>query len=157
MPSERGDCFRFRLYSDKWDEVGEYETFVPNWSHGDEFLFNDGRRFRILVVVGINDDVGVFDALWKVEPVASRRDASPLLRQDGAVAPRAAASDLLARLVGAYASLVGLPQEMEVELVQTVSEAGFVYVPEDALGTPYTGNHRRFVGSTWWKRFFEYI
>ena len=50
-----------------------------------------------------------------------------------------------------------LPEEVEAELVRTVSEAGFVYVPEEALGTPYSGSHRRFGGSTWWNRFFEYV
>jgi hypothetical protein len=50
-----------------------------------------------------------------------------------------------------------LPEELEAELVQAVSEAGFVYVSEQALGAPYTGTHRRFVGSTWWNRFFEYV
>jgi hypothetical protein len=39
----------------------------PSWrSHGDGVLLGDGRRFRI---VGIDRDVGVFNALWKVEPV----------------------------------------------------------------------------------------
>jgi hypothetical protein len=28
-----------------------------------------GRRFRIVGIVGVPDDVGVFNALWKVEPV----------------------------------------------------------------------------------------
>jgi hypothetical protein len=69
MTSEHGHGFRFRLFSDDWDELGEYETIVPNWSHGDEFLLGDGRRFRIVGIVGIDDDVGVFNALWKVEPV----------------------------------------------------------------------------------------
>jgi hypothetical protein len=60
---------RFRQFSDDWNELGEYETVVPNCSHGDEVLLADGRRFRIVGIVGIDDDVGVFNALWKVEPV----------------------------------------------------------------------------------------
>ena len=36
---------------------------------GDEFTTGDGRRFRILGIVPVDDDVGVFNALWKVEPV----------------------------------------------------------------------------------------
>jgi hypothetical protein len=28
-----------------------------------------GRRFRILGIVPVPDDVGVFNAFWKVEPV----------------------------------------------------------------------------------------
>ena len=35
---------------------------------GDEFTTGDGRRFRILGIVPVDDDVGVFNALWKVEP-----------------------------------------------------------------------------------------
>jgi hypothetical protein len=62
--------FRFRLYSDEMDEIGEFETVVPNWSRGDEFTTGDGRRFRILGIVPVDDDVGVFNALWKVERVS---------------------------------------------------------------------------------------
>jgi hypothetical protein len=71
--------FRFRLYSPEWDELGEFETIVPNWSQGDEFLMGDGRRFRIVGIVPVPDDVGVFNAFWKVEaaqppgPSRSRR------------------------------------------------------------------------------------
>jgi hypothetical protein len=50
-----------------------------------------------------------------------------------------------------------LPEHVEAELVRTVSDAGFFYVPEEALSAPYTGTHRRFVGSTWWARFFDYV
>jgi hypothetical protein len=62
--------FRFRLYSDDWDELGEFETVVPNWSTGDEFTTGDGRRFRIVGIVGVPDDVGIYNALWKVESVS---------------------------------------------------------------------------------------
>jgi hypothetical protein len=61
--------FRFRLYSHDWDELGEFETVVPNWSVSDEFMIGDGRRFRILGIVPVDNAVGVFNALWKVEPV----------------------------------------------------------------------------------------
>jgi hypothetical protein len=61
--------FRFRLYSNESDEVGEFETIVPNWSQGDEFLMGDGRRFRIVRILPAPDDVGVFNAFWKVEPI----------------------------------------------------------------------------------------
>jgi hypothetical protein len=50
------------------DELGEFETIVPNWSLGDEFLTGDGRRFRIVGIVGVLDDAGVFNAFWKVRP-----------------------------------------------------------------------------------------
>jgi hypothetical protein len=61
--------FRFRLFADDWDELGEFETVVPNWSKGDEFLIGDGSRFRIIGIVPVPDDLGVFNAFWKVEAV----------------------------------------------------------------------------------------
>ena len=63
--------FRFRLYSDDWDGLGESETIVTNWSTGDEFLTGDGRRFRIVGIIPVDDDVGVFNAIWRVEPVTA--------------------------------------------------------------------------------------
>jgi hypothetical protein len=62
--------FRFRLYSEAWDELGEFTTAVPNWSRGDQFTTGDGRRFRIVGIVGVPDDVGIYNALWKVESVS---------------------------------------------------------------------------------------
>jgi hypothetical protein len=62
--------FRFRFYSDDWEELGVIETIVPNWSKGDEFMTGDGRRFRIVGIVPVPDDLGVFNALWKVELVS---------------------------------------------------------------------------------------
>ena len=65
----RASGFRFRLYDDEMAELGEFETVIPNWSVSDEFLTGDGRRFRILGIVGVPDDVGIYNALWKVESV----------------------------------------------------------------------------------------
>jgi hypothetical protein len=62
MSVEYVSGFRFRLYSEEWDELGGYESIVPNWSHGGEFVLGDGRRFRIIGIVGMDDDVGVFNA-----------------------------------------------------------------------------------------------
>jgi hypothetical protein len=67
--ARRVSGFRFRLYSDDQDELGEFVTAVPNWSQGDEFMTGDGRRFRIVGIVPVDDDVGVYNSLWKVEPV----------------------------------------------------------------------------------------
>jgi hypothetical protein len=67
--ARRVSGFRFRLYSDDWDELGEFETVVPNWTAGDEFTTGDGRRFRIVGIVRVSGDLGVYNALWKVEPV----------------------------------------------------------------------------------------
>jgi hypothetical protein len=58
--------FRFCLYSAEMDELGEFETIVPNWSNGDEFTTGDGRRFRIIGIVPVDDDVGGRTALYLV-------------------------------------------------------------------------------------------
>jgi hypothetical protein len=67
-PSElRG--FRFRLFSPKGDNVGEYETVVPKWCAGDEFSTGDGRRFRLLGIVLEFEGAGRYDAFWSVTPL----------------------------------------------------------------------------------------
>ena len=66
--ARRVSDFRLRLYSDDWEELGEFATVVPNWSTGDEFTTGDGRRFRIVGIVPVDDDVGIYNALWKVCP-----------------------------------------------------------------------------------------
>jgi hypothetical protein len=38
-------------------------------STGDEFMIGDGRRFRIVGIVGAPDVVGIYNTLCKVEPV----------------------------------------------------------------------------------------
>ena len=57
--------------------------------------------------------------------------------------------------VSATSELVG--KNVIAEIVQAVSYAGFTYVPEDALATPYTGRNPTFKGATWWIRFFAYV
>jgi hypothetical protein len=67
--------FRFRLYSTDWDELGEFETIVPNWSTGDEFTTGDGRRFRILGIVGVPDTWASTTPCgrWSPSPTDGRR------------------------------------------------------------------------------------
>jgi hypothetical protein len=62
--------FRLSLYSAEMHELGEFETTVPNWSTGDEFLMGERRRFRIVGIAPFPgaDDVP-FNAFWKVKPV----------------------------------------------------------------------------------------
>jgi hypothetical protein len=54
MTSVEASVFRFRLYSDDWDELGEFESAVPDWSAGDVFLTGDGRRFRIVGIAPVH-------------------------------------------------------------------------------------------------------
>lgn len=53
--------FRFRLHDAEGDELGEFNTAVPNWSVGDTFTTGDRRKFRILKMAPIEDvDDAVF-------------------------------------------------------------------------------------------------
>jgi len=62
--------FHYRLLSSEGDELGEFNTIVPNWSVGDTFTTADGRKFRIWKIVPIEDvDSAVFNGLWMVELV----------------------------------------------------------------------------------------
>ena len=65
--------FRFRLYTREMDELGEFETMHPTWSHGDEFLTGEGLRYRIVSIVPAPvEDAATYRAVWKVEHVAPR-------------------------------------------------------------------------------------
>lgn len=62
--------FRYRLHSSEGDELGQFNTIVPNWSVGDVFTTGDGRKFRILKMAPIEDvDNAVFHGMWMVKPV----------------------------------------------------------------------------------------
>ena len=67
-PSERRG-FRFRLFSSRGDDVGEYETAAPKWCAGDEFSTGDGRRFRLLGIVLEFEGAGRYNAFWSVAPL----------------------------------------------------------------------------------------
>jgi hypothetical protein len=43
------------------------------------------------------------------------------------------------------------------QVVQAASAAGFHFVSNDALETPYAGRNPQFVGATWFGRFFDYV
>ena len=61
--------FHYLLHTPKGDQIGEFNTIVPNWSVGDTFMIGDGRKFRIvrmMPVVGVEDSV--YSAFWMVEP-----------------------------------------------------------------------------------------
>ena len=59
---------RFHLSSPDGDELGDFTTWVPNWSIGDFFTTGDGRRFRILSIVSVVDEDSPVLARWEVEP-----------------------------------------------------------------------------------------
>jgi hypothetical protein len=49
MTSGQGGCFGFRVFSDDWDELSEYEMIVPN-----EFTLGDGG-FNTVGIVGLDE------------------------------------------------------------------------------------------------------
>lgn len=60
-------AFKFRLYTEGGDDVGKFETAVPDWKIGDEFRTGDGHRFEITNQVPLLDDeAGGFHGLWRV-------------------------------------------------------------------------------------------
>jgi hypothetical protein len=59
------------LYNRDGDEVGTLNTLAWNWKVGETFQVGDGRRFRILSIVGLDesyDSSGKFQAAFMVEP-----------------------------------------------------------------------------------------
>ena len=66
---------RVRLFSTDMAELGEFETRHRTWSQGDEFITSDGRWFRIVGIVPVPEEVGGYDASWKVEPGSPTHDA----------------------------------------------------------------------------------
>jgi hypothetical protein len=47
--------YRYRLYSRDGDEVGVYESLAWNWKVGDGLQTGDGRRFRIVSILDLDE------------------------------------------------------------------------------------------------------
>jgi hypothetical protein len=61
--------FRYSLYSAEGGSFGEFTTLVPNWGVGETFTTGDGRHFRILKMVAVEDAYGAANGIWEVEPI----------------------------------------------------------------------------------------
>lgn len=61
-------AFRFKLYSDEGDELGEFVTAAPRWGLGESFITGDGRRFIILDMLDVPED-SEYCGLWEVKPL----------------------------------------------------------------------------------------
>jgi hypothetical protein len=69
--------FKFRLYLENGEDVGKFETAVPDWRIGDDFRNGDGNRFEIVNIVPLDgDDAGGFYGLWTVTPLELAEPAS---------------------------------------------------------------------------------
>jgi hypothetical protein len=50
-----------------------------------------------------------------------------------------------------------IPDTFSARIVPVVEASGYVYVSEDELYQPYSGSNERYIGKTWWDRFFDYM
>ena len=56
-------------HSPDGDQIGEFNTIVPNGSVDDTFTTGDGRRFRMWKMMPVDDvEDSVYNAFWMVEP-----------------------------------------------------------------------------------------
>ena len=61
--------FKFRLYLEDGNDIGSFETAVPDWSVGMEFFDRDHTEFRILnIVTDLEGDE--FNGAFVVTPTA---------------------------------------------------------------------------------------
>jgi hypothetical protein len=66
-PRIGGDVFRYRLHSRDGDDLGE-ATYAVMIKPGEEILFGNGRRFRVLDIVPFEEgDESPFVGLLQVE------------------------------------------------------------------------------------------
>jgi hypothetical protein len=60
--------FRYLLVDEFWTHVGWFESEIPDWSVGREFVSSDGRALAITGIVPNPAPDGDFTATWTVEP-----------------------------------------------------------------------------------------
>ena len=61
--------FHYKLHTPEGEELGDFNTIVPNWSVGETFTTGDGRRFRIWKMMPVDDvEDSIYSAFWMVEP-----------------------------------------------------------------------------------------
>jgi hypothetical protein len=56
------------LFSRDGDALGELHTIVANWRVGETVLTGDGRRFRIVALVLVDDEKSPYRGFFEVEP-----------------------------------------------------------------------------------------
>jgi hypothetical protein len=60
--------FRYHLVDEFWTHVGWFESEIPDWSVGQEFVDSAGRPFAIVAMVPNPDPDGDFTGTRTVEP-----------------------------------------------------------------------------------------
>jgi hypothetical protein len=59
--------FRYRLVDEFWTHVGEFESEIPDWTAGQEFVLPPGRRYVIREVHPTVAEQAEYTATWVVE------------------------------------------------------------------------------------------
>ena len=69
-------AFRYRLYLENGEDIGEFATAAPDWHVGDEFRAAGNRRLRMTAVVPTERIAEFIDgpvrAIWEVIDVTAR-------------------------------------------------------------------------------------
>jgi hypothetical protein len=76
-------AFRFRLYLEDGNDVGDFVTAVPNWKPGDELYDDSHTRYAVVDVVDLTD---VVDASEESEHLLGALVVTPA--RAAGVAPR---------------------------------------------------------------------
>ena len=71
--------FRYRLHSAEMDELGEFNSIVPNWYVGDTFTTGDDTRFPILRIVRLQTTTRRFSTRCRKSSLPTSR--APVGRQ----------------------------------------------------------------------------
>ena len=63
-------AFRYRLYLENGEDIGEFATAVSAWAIGDEFISGDRNKFRIVNIVACESlGATALHGLFVVTPV----------------------------------------------------------------------------------------
>ena len=68
-------AFKFRLYLDSGEDVGDLVTAAPNWKPGDQFFDSTHTRYEVLDVIDLTD---VVDPSEETESFLGALVVSPL-------------------------------------------------------------------------------
>lgn len=60
--------FKYLIVDDHWTHIGWFESAVPDWSIGQEFVLADGRRLAITGIVPNPKSDADYQATWTAEP-----------------------------------------------------------------------------------------
>jgi hypothetical protein len=60
--------FKYLIVDEYWTHLGWFESEIPDWSVGQEFVLSDGRRLAITGIVPRAEIDADYAATWTAEP-----------------------------------------------------------------------------------------